>query len=73
MSAVPPPTPPAGAGRRHLSVVRSDDWFDRQATPASRLPDPTMLVENLATGVVEVLHGPGDLLDRFAGTFHLAA
>ena len=27
----------------------------------------------IATGVVEVLHGRGDLLDRFATTFHLAA
>ena len=27
----------------------------------------------IATGVVEVLHGPGDLLHRFADTFHLAA
>ena len=27
----------------------------------------------IATGVVEVRHGPGDLLDRFASTFHLAA
>jgi hypothetical protein len=27
----------------------------------------------IATGVVEVLHGRGDLLDRFAKTFHLAA
>lgn len=27
----------------------------------------------IATGVVEVLRGPGDLLDRFADTFHLAA
>ncbi|GEL98371.1 winged helix-turn-helix transcriptional regulator [Cellulomonas terrae] len=27
----------------------------------------------IATGVVEVLHGPGNLLDRFASTFHLAA
>lgn len=27
----------------------------------------------IATGVVEVLHGPGGLLDRFARTFHLAA
>ncbi|MFF2050513.1 winged helix-turn-helix transcriptional regulator [Leifsonia sp. NPDC058194] len=27
----------------------------------------------IETGVVEVLHGPGDLLDRFANTFHLAA
>jgi DNA-binding HxlR family transcriptional regulator len=27
----------------------------------------------IATGVVEVLRGPGNLLDRFATTFHLAA
>ncbi|KQR12125.1 helix-turn-helix domain-containing protein [Cellulomonas sp. Leaf334] len=27
----------------------------------------------IATGAVEVLHGPGELLDRFASTFHLAA
>jgi hypothetical protein len=27
----------------------------------------------IATGVVEVLAGRGDLLDRFARTFHLAA
>ena len=27
----------------------------------------------IATGVVEVLRGSGDLLDRFANTFHLAA
>jgi DNA-binding HxlR family transcriptional regulator len=27
----------------------------------------------IATGVVEVLHGRGDLLGRFASTFHLAA
>jgi DNA-binding HxlR family transcriptional regulator len=27
----------------------------------------------ITTGVVEVLHGPGELLERFADTFHLAA
>jgi hypothetical protein len=27
----------------------------------------------IATGVVEVLRGRGELLDRFASTFHLAA
>ena len=27
----------------------------------------------IETGVVEVLRGPGDLLGRFADTFHLAA
>jgi hypothetical protein len=26
----------------------------------------------IATGVVDVLRGPADLLDRFARTFHLA-
>jgi DNA-binding HxlR family transcriptional regulator len=31
-------------------------------------PDPA-----IATGVVDVLRAPGDLLDRFASTFHLAA
>jgi hypothetical protein len=57
MSAVPPP-PPA---RRHLSAVDTDEYFDRQSTPRSELPDPTVLVENLATGVVEVLGGVRDL------------
>jgi uncharacterized SAM-binding protein YcdF (DUF218 family) len=56
MSAVPPTN-----GRRHLSAVRNDEFFGRQATPASDLPDPTMLVENLAAGVVEVLGGVRDL------------
>lgn len=56
MSAVPPPP-----GRRHLSAVRNDEYFERQATPASDLPDPTMLIENLAAGVVEVLGGVRDL------------
>ncbi len=27
----------------------------------------------IASGVVEVMHGPGELLERFASTFHLAA
>jgi hypothetical protein len=59
MSAVPPPTSPSG--RRHLSVVRNDEYFDRQFTPLSELPDPSVLIENLATGVVEVLGGVRDL------------
>ena len=59
MSAVPPPTSPSG--RRHLSVVRNDEYFDRQYTPLSELPDPSVLIENLATGVVEVLGGVRDL------------
>jgi uncharacterized SAM-binding protein YcdF (DUF218 family) len=57
MSAVPPPTPE----RRHLSAVGTDEYFDRQLTPRSELPDPSVLIENLATGVVEVLGGVRDL------------
>lgn len=57
MSAVPP-HPPA---RRHLSAVRGDEYFERQSTPRSALPDPAVLIENLATGVVEVLGGVRDL------------
>ena len=59
MSAVPPPTSPSA--RRHLSAVRTDEYFDRQFTPLSELPDPSVLIENLATGVVEVLGGVRDL------------
>ncbi|MGT2425192.1 hypothetical protein [Amnibacterium kyonggiense] len=40
MSAVPP-SPPA---RRHLTAVRTDEYFDRQTTHRSQLPDPTVLV-----------------------------
>jgi len=56
MSAVPP-----SSDRRHLTAVRSDEFFDRQRTPRSELPDPSVLIENLATGVVEVLGGVRDL------------
>ena len=57
MSAVPP-QPPA---HRHLAAVRAEEYFERQATPRSALPDPAVFVENLATGVVEVLGGIRDL------------
>jgi hypothetical protein len=57
LSAVPPP-PPA---RPHLTSVRTDEYFERQSTHRSELPDPSVLVENLATGVVEVLGGVRDL------------
>jgi hypothetical protein len=57
MSAVPPPP----SSRRHLTAVRTDEYFDRQRTPRSELPDPSVLIENLATGVVEVLGGVRDL------------
>lgn len=61
MSAVPPPTSPPTTGRRHLAVVRGDEYFERQSTPHSELPEPAVLIENLATGVVEVLGGVRDL------------
>lgn len=62
MSAVPPSTSPPPSERRHLTAIRtSDDYFAPQFTPFSELPDPTMLIENLATGVVEVLGGVRDL------------
>lgn len=38
-----------------------DEFFARQFTSTARLPDPTVLVENLALGVVEVLGGVRDL------------
>ncbi len=60
MSAVPPTSPPA-ARRRYLRPAESDEFFARQATPLTELPDPTPLLENLATGVVEVLGGVRDL------------
>lgn len=61
MSAVPPPMPPPTTNRRHLSAVRGEDYFDRQATPFTELPDPAALIDNLASGVVEVLGGVRDL------------
>jgi DNA-binding HxlR family transcriptional regulator len=62
---------------RSLDVMRGDGPADlafaagagiRQVISGELAPDRA-----IATGVVEVLHGPGDLLDRFASTFHLAA
>jgi len=60
-----------------LDVARGDGPAD--LTFASG-PDIRRLISGelaparaIATGVVEVLHGRNDLLDRFAGTFHLAA
>ncbi|MFD1720070.1 Rv3235 family protein [Amnibacterium endophyticum] len=49
MLPFPPSAPPA------------DEFFARQFTPSSSLPDPTVLIENLALGVVEVLGGVRDL------------
>ena len=60
-----------------LDVVRGDGPVDLAFAAG---PDIRRLISGelapdraIATGVVEVLHGPDDLLDRFASTFHLAA
>jgi hypothetical protein len=41
--------------------VETDDYFGRQPTSTSRLPDPKPLLENLACSVLEVLGGARDL------------
>src|SRR5690349_2434505 len=60
-----------------LDVTRGDGPVDLAFATG---PDIRRLISGelapdraIATGVVEVLRGPGDLLDRFATTFHLAA
>ena len=55
-----------GAGRRHLVFATGPDV--RGLLSGGLAPDRA-----LATGAVELLHGRGELLDRFARTFHLAA
>ena len=60
-----------------LDVTRGDGPADLSFAVG---PDVRRLISGelapdraIATGVVEVLHGSGDLLERFASTFHLAA
>lgn len=60
-----------------LDVARGDGPVDLAFAAG---PDIRLLISGalapdraIATGVVEVLHGRGELLDRFASTFHLAA
>ena len=60
-----------------LDVTRGDGPVDLAFAAG---PDIRRLISGelapdraIATGVVEVLRGPGNLLDRFASTFHLAA
>ena len=60
-----------------LDVTRGDGPVDLAFAAG---PDIRRLISGelppdraIATGVVEVLSGPGTLLDRFASTFHLAA
>jgi uncharacterized protein DUF6459 len=66
MTVLPPPVPASEVVRettsgRRLYSVRSEDYFGRQPTSTSRLPDPKPLVENLACSVLEVLAGARDL------------
>ena len=60
-----------------LDVTRGDGAVDLAFATG---PDIRRLISGelapqtaIATGAVQVLHGPGALLDRFATTFHLAA
>jgi hypothetical protein len=60
-----------------LDVTRGDGPADLAFAAG---PDVRRLISGelspdraIATGVVEVLRGPADLLDRFTSTFHLAA
>jgi DNA-binding HxlR family transcriptional regulator len=55
-----------GAGPVDLAFAAGTDF--RRLISGELAPDRA-----IATGVVEVRHGRGDLLDRFASTFHLAA
>ena len=55
-----------GAGPVDLAFAAGPDI--RRLISGELAPDRA-----IAIGVVEVLHGPGDLLGRFASTFHLAA
>jgi DNA-binding HxlR family transcriptional regulator len=55
-----------GAGRADLAFAAGPDI--RRLISGELAPQRA-----IDTGVVEVLHGGGDLLDRFATTFHLAA
>ena len=61
----------------HLDVARGDGEVDLSfatGTGIHRLMSGELApARAIATGVVEVLHGRVDLLDRFAHTFHVAA
>jgi DNA-binding HxlR family transcriptional regulator len=60
-----------------LDVARGDGQVDLAFTADTgihRLISGELSAERaISTGMVEVLRGPRDLLDRFASTFHLAA
>lgn len=65
-------TAPAGAPRNRAHATplpskvihppfQSDEFFGRQPTAASTLPDPTPLLENLTRCVIEILAGAREL------------
>ena len=56
MSAVPPSSQPPTAMSPEFGADR-DDYFERQPTRRSELPDPLPLLDNLARSVIEVLAG----------------
>ena len=60
-----------------LTTVRGEVPVDLAFTtgPAIHrlISGATAPADAVATGVVDLVHGPADLLDRFATTFHLAA
>ncbi len=45
------------ATRQRMTAVDAEEFFDFQPCSSAALPDPTPLIENLATGVIEVLLG----------------
>lgn len=62
MTAAPTPTSVLPADVPHpLAAAEDDEFFARQFTSTALLPDPGVLVDNLALGVVEVLGGVRDL------------
>ncbi|MDX2377064.1 Rv3235 family protein [Microbacterium sp. LRZ72] len=47
----------ASPSRAGSAAEVTDEYFSRQRTPTTQLPDPEPLVANLARGVMEVLSG----------------
>ena len=45
------------ATRQRITAVDAEEFFDFQPCSSAELPDPAPLIENLATGVIEILLG----------------
>ena len=45
------------ATRQRMTAVDAEEFFDFQPCSSAELPDPAPLIENLATGVIEILLG----------------